>query len=137
MHGKSEITFAFGCEHSGRGISGVIYQQRVVVTDPFSRIRWIGDDCIEWLIIPMIGFKKRVTVVYVEVGIVDVVQKHIDSAQVVGGDVQFLTEEAFLYVMLAKYCVDWSFLRYSVAWNAKLTKFFGFEGIAFKFCTDV
>lgn len=103
VHGKSKVTFAFGCEYTGRGISGVVNQQRIVIAYPLCGVGRIGDYGIEWFIIPMVGFEKRVAVVYVEVGIVDVVQKHVDSAQVVGSDVQFLTEEAFFDVVFAEH----------------------------------
>ena len=50
----------------------------------------------------MIGFEQRVAIAYVEIGIIDVVQKHIDAAKVVGGDIQLLTEETFLHIVLAE-----------------------------------
>ena len=50
----------------------------------------------------MIWLEQRVAVANIEIGIVDVVQEHVYAAQVVGGDVQLLSEEAFLHIVLAE-----------------------------------
>ena len=50
----------------------------------------------------MIRLEQRIAVAYIKVRVVDVVQEHIDTAQVVGGDILLLTEETFLDIVFAQ-----------------------------------
>src|SRR5699024_12571850 len=59
----------------------------------FSRIRRIRDNCLERFIILMLRISKRVTMGDTELGEVNIVEEHIDSRQVIGRPVQFLTVE--------------------------------------------
>ena len=102
MHGESEVAFALGRKHAGRGKTGVVDESGIVGAYPFGGIWRVRDNGIEWLLVPVIRLEKGVAVAYIEVGIVDVVEEHVDAAEVVGGDVQLLPEEAFLHIVFAE-----------------------------------
>jgi len=46
---------------------------------------------------------QRVAMFDIELVVIDVVQEHIDPAEVVGGDIDFLAKEALAHVLLAQY----------------------------------
>ena len=48
----------------------------------------------------MLRFQKRITQCYIEMAVVDIVQEHIDTAEVVGGLIDFLTIETLLHIIL-------------------------------------
>ena len=102
MHGESQVAFALGSKHSGRSKTGIVDERGIVRAYPFGGIWWVRHYGIEWLFVPVIRLEQRIAVAYVEVGIIDVVQEHIDATKVVGGDVQLLSEETFLHIVLAE-----------------------------------
>ena len=51
----------------------------------------------------MIRLGQRIAAMDVELLVVDVVQKHVDAAEVVGGDIDFLAEESGTHILLAQY----------------------------------
>ena len=51
----------------------------------------------------MLRRKQRILACYVELVIVDVVQEHIDSAQVICREIDFLAEEALADIVLSQY----------------------------------
>ena len=46
--------------------------KRQVFTFPLNRIRWIGNDGVEWLVVPMFGIGEGVAVGYVEFFVSDI-----------------------------------------------------------------
>ncbi len=60
---------------------------------PSDRIGRIGDYGIKRLIIPVFGVGQCVAMGNIKVIVVDVVQKHIDTAEVIDSEVDFLPEE--------------------------------------------
>jgi hypothetical protein len=64
-------------------------------------IRRIGNDGVEGLIIPVLWIGKCITVGNIKVIVVDVVQKHIDTAEVVSSRVYFLPKEPLPHVIFA------------------------------------
>jgi len=62
VHGKSQVRFALGGQHSSRGKAGVIYKQWVIIAFPFDGIGWIGDYGIKGLIVPVLRLGKGVAV---------------------------------------------------------------------------
>ena len=91
---KGKVSFRFGREHASRCKAFVIDQSGIVRTNPFQRIRRIGDDGIKGNVFPEMGIFERVAQLDVELVVVDVVQKQVHPGQVVGGVVDFLPIEA-------------------------------------------
>ena len=69
---------------------------------PSDRVRRIRDDCLERLIVPVLRVGQRIPARNVEVVKVDVMQEHIDAAEVVGGDIDLLPVEAVPHVVFPK-----------------------------------
>ena len=87
MHGKGEVALTLGGKYTSRGKARVIDKQWIIIADPFCRVWGIRDNGIKGLVIPMIRFEKCVAVVNVEIGIVDVVEEHVDTTEVVGRNI--------------------------------------------------
>ena len=51
----------------------------------------------------MVWLEQRVAIVDVKLIVVDVVEEHIDAAEVVGGDVQLLSEESLFHIVGTEY----------------------------------
>ena len=102
MHDECHVRLGLGCENSGRGEPRIVDQDRVRISLPLDRIRGIGDDRLEGFVITVEGFGESVPVCDVELVVVDVVQEHVDTAQVVGGDVDLLSEESLPDVVLSE-----------------------------------
>jgi hypothetical protein len=89
--------------HPGGWAQGVApYKQWVDVAVPLDGVRRIGDDRLKRLVVPVERIGQRVAVSDVEFIVINVVQEHIDAAQVVGGDVDLLPKKALAYIVLAK-----------------------------------
>lgn len=93
MHDESQVCFGLGGQHTSRSKTGVIDEGSVVVPFPLDGIGRVGDDGFKRFLIPVHGFGERVPVGNVKLVIVDVMQKHIDPAEVVGGDIDLLPKE--------------------------------------------
>ncbi len=96
MQHKSEIGLGFGSQHAGGGEALIVDQRGVFITLPLHRIGRIGDDGIERLFVAEVRFEQGVAQLHVELVVVDVVQEHVHTGQVVGGVVDLLAKEAFL-----------------------------------------
>ena len=103
MHCEGEVGFRFRREHAGGCEPRVVDEQRVGVAIPVDRVRRVGDDCLEWLVIPVCRVDQRVSVCEVELLVVHVVQEHVDPRKVVGGQVDLLAEEPLADVLLAQH----------------------------------
>lgn len=106
MHDEGHVSLALRSQHTRRRKSRVIYQNRVVVADPLDRVRRIADDDLKWLVVPMLRADKRVLVGDIELVKADVMQKHIDAAEVVCGEVDLLPEKALTNVFFSEYFCD-------------------------------
>ena len=102
MHNKRHISLALGCKHTSRPKTFVIDKQRVFITLPFDGVRRIGDDGLERLVVPVFRMRQRVALRDVEFVEVDVVQEHVDAAEVVRREVDLLSEEAAAHLVLAE-----------------------------------
>ena len=103
MHGKGQVRLALGSKHTGGGKARIIDQQWIGVAFPSDGIRRVGDNGLKRFIIPVCRIGQRVPVGDVELLKIDVVQKHVDAAQVVGGQIDFLTEKALPHIVLAQH----------------------------------
>lgn len=102
VHDECHIRFGFGRQHASRGKARVVDEQGVAVTCPLDGIGRVGDDGFERLIIFVQGVEEGVAQTNVELGVADVVQEHVDAAQVVGGQVDLLTEKALPDMLFAE-----------------------------------
>lgn len=102
VHDKSHIRLGFGRQHAGRGEARVVDEQRVAVARPFDGIGRVGDDRFKGFKTFVQGVEEGVSQTDVELGVADIVQKHVDAAEVVGGQVDLLPVEALADVLLAE-----------------------------------
>ena len=102
MHGEGQVRLRLRGQHTRRGEAWVVDESRIVLADPLRRVRRIGDDRFEGLIVPVRRVCECVPMGDAEVGEVDVVQEHVDPAQVVGGQVDLLAEEPAAHVLLTE-----------------------------------
>ena len=103
MHGKGQVRLALGSKHTGGGKARIVDQQGVGVAFPPDGIRRIGDNGFKRLIIPVRRIGQRVPMSDVELLKIDAVQKHVNAAQIVGGQIDFLTEKALPHIVLAQH----------------------------------
>ena len=103
MHNKRHIAFGRGRQHSGRGETGVVNEQRVFIPLPRHRKGRIGYDQLKGLVVPVLRGDQRILPHDVEFIKLDVMQEHIDAAEVVGGQVDLLPEKPPLDVILAQH----------------------------------
>ena len=103
MHDKGEVRLALGSQNAGGGKARVVDEQRVIIARPLDGIGRIGDDQLKGLVVPMRRLGERVITGDVELVKADVVQVHVNAAQVVGGDVDLLTVEAIAHGVRAKH----------------------------------
>ena len=102
MHDEGEVCLRGRRENARRGKARVVDEQRVVLARPSDRVRRIRDNRLERLIVPVLRVCQRVPTCDVEVIKIDVVQEHIDAAEVVGGDIDLLPVEAVPHVVFPK-----------------------------------
>src|SRR3989338_302055 len=67
-----------------------------------NRVRRIGNYGIKRLIAPVFWIHKRVAVSNIKMIVVDVVQKHVDTAEVVGSEIDFLPKETLTNIFFTK-----------------------------------
>ena len=93
MHGEGQVGLALRRQHTRGGKTLVIDEDRVGVSLPPDAVRGIGDDGVEWLVIPVLRVLERVAELDVELVKPHAMQEHVDAAEVVGRGVDLLTEE--------------------------------------------
>ncbi len=103
VHDKRHIRLAFRRQHARRRKARIIDKQRVVIALPFDGVRRVGDDQFKRLVIPMRGVGQRILAGNIEFVKSDVMQKHIDAAEVIGRDVDLLPVKAVADGVLAKH----------------------------------
>ncbi len=99
MHNKGKVRLGFRSQHPGGGKTRIVDQDRVVVPFPFDGIGRIGDDQLKRFFVPVCRVGQRVLTGDVEVLKPDVMQMHVDAAEVVSGDVDLLTEKALADIL--------------------------------------
>lgn len=96
VENEGEVGFGIGCQYACRCIAFVVYQGGVFAAYLLDRVRRIGDNGIEGFFLPVLRVGQSIAQCDVELVLIDIVQEHVHSCQVVCGTVYFLTEEAFI-----------------------------------------
>lgn len=102
VHDKGKICLRFGRKDARRRIARVVDEERVVAPLPRDGIGRIGDDDFKGLVVPMVGLCERIAVRDVELIGANVVQEHIDTAEVVCRNVDLLPEKPLTDMLLAQ-----------------------------------
>ena len=102
MHDEGHIRLALRRQDAGRGKTRVIDQERVIVTGPLDRIRRIGNNQFKGFVIPMLRIRQGILTGNGELIEADLMEEHVDAAEVVGRDIDLLAEEAVLDTVLAE-----------------------------------
>ena len=102
VHDERHIGFGFGRQHAGGGETRVVDEQGVFVALPFDGIGRVGDDGFEGFEAFVLGVEEGVAEGDVELIVADIVEEHVDAAEVVGGEVDFLPKEALADVVFAE-----------------------------------
>ena len=102
VHDESQIRRRFGCQHAGRGEARVVDEQGVGVARPFDGVGRVGDDGFERLKIRVLWVEQGVAQGNVELVVADIMQEHVDAAEVIGGQVDLLPIKALADVVLAQ-----------------------------------
>lgn len=102
MYGKGKVCLAGRGKQTCWGETGIVDKEWVVFALPMNRIRGIGDNRIKGLIVPVIGIDQGIFVRNIKKVVVDVVQKHIDAAEVVGCQFDLLPIKTAPHILLAQ-----------------------------------
>ena len=103
MHDKGKVGLGLGGQHAGRGKPGVIDEGGIAVPRPLDGVGGIADDQLKGLVVPVLGRGQRVLAGNVKFVKAHVVEKHVDAAEVVGGDIDLLPEVAELHAVPAQH----------------------------------
>ena len=102
VHDEGKICLGFGRKDTRRRIARVVDEERVVAPLPRDGIGRIGDDDFKGLVIPMGGLGERIAMRDVKFVGSDVVQEHIDTAEIIRRDVDLLPEKSLTNMVLAQ-----------------------------------
>lgn len=94
VHDEGHIRLALWRKDSGWGKARVIDEEWIAVPCPLDRVWWIRYDEFEGFIIPMLRTDQRIFTGDVEFIKADIMQEHIDAAEIVRRDIDFLPVEA-------------------------------------------
>ena len=94
VHDKRQIRLRFWGQHTGRRKARVVDERCVVAALPADGVRWIGYDGLERLVVPVLGADQRIAVGDVKFVVVNIMQEHVDTAEVVGRDIDLLPIKA-------------------------------------------
>ena len=94
VHDKRQIRLRFWGQHTGRRKARVVDERCVVAALPADGVRWIGYDGLERLVVPVLGADQRIAVGDVKFIVVNIMQEHVDTAEVVGRDIDLLPIKA-------------------------------------------
>ena len=87
---KGEVGSGVGSQHAGTTKAVVVDEQRVVGAFPWNGVGRIAHHGIEGLKVAMLGRDERVAQLNIKIVVVDIVEEHVDAAEVVGRRVDFL-----------------------------------------------
>ena len=102
MEHEGEVGLRLGGQHPSRGEPRIVDEGGVPISHPAHRVGRIGYDGIERLLVAKLRIEQRVAQRDVELIVVHIVQEHVHPRQVVGGVVDLLPEESFLYLVRIK-----------------------------------
>ena len=100
MNARSALDF--GASTPAGAYRGSLISSGFGVAVPFDRVGRVGHDRLERLFVPVGRVDQRVAVGDLELLVRDVVQEHVDPAQVVGGQVDLLAEVALPHLAVAE-----------------------------------
>ena len=103
VHNERQVCLALWSKHAGRSIARVVDKSNIIVALPLDRIRRVRNNHLKWFIVPMLWREKCILAGDIKLVVVNVVQEHIDTAEVVGGKVNLLTIETLTHIVLAEY----------------------------------
>src|SRR5699024_6416148 len=103
---KSKISFRFRGEDTSWRITWVVNHNRTGVAIPYYRIRRVRITSLKWCNIPVFWIRQSIAEGNIVICIVDIVQKHINSRQVVGGQVDFLAKVAITDSTLTEHLLE-------------------------------
>ena len=86
VHDERKVSLRLWGQHTGRRKARVVDERCVVASLPADGVRRVRDDCLKRLVVPVLGADQRVSVRDVKFVVVNIVQEHIDAAEVVGRD---------------------------------------------------
>ena len=102
MHDKCQISLGLGSQHTSRRKTRVVDEQRVVITCPLDGIWGIGNNQLKGFIIPMLRGGQCIFTGNIKLIKTNIMQEHIDAAQVVGGNIYFLSIKTIADSIFAK-----------------------------------
>ena len=94
MQHKGKVGFGFGGEHTSWSKAVVVNQGWVVAAFPFHRIRRVGDNGIKGFVVAKMRVDQGIAQQNIELVVVDVMQKHVHTRQIVGGVIDLLSKKA-------------------------------------------
>ena len=94
VHDERKVGLRFRGQHTGRRKARVVDERGVVAALPADGVGRIGYDGLKRLVVPVLGTDQRIAVGDVKFVVVNVVQEHIDAAEVVGRDIDLLPVKA-------------------------------------------
>ena len=102
MHDKGKVSFGLRCKDASRRETGIVDQKRVIIPSPLDRIGGIGHNQLKRFIVPMLRCGQCIFAGNVELVKTNIMQEHIDTAQVVSSDIDFLSVKSVSNRILAK-----------------------------------
>ena len=102
MHDKRKVSLGLRCKYACRRKPRIIDQKRIFIAFPFNGVRRIGYDGFKRLIVPVMGIRQRISQRDVELIVVNIMQKHIDTAEIVRCQVDFLPVEALTHLIFSE-----------------------------------
>ena len=94
MHSKGEICFTLWCKNSRRRETRIIDKDWIFISFPPNGVRRIRNYGIKWLLISMPWMQERISMCDIKVFIIDIMEKHIDTTEIIGSNVDLLTIES-------------------------------------------
>ncbi len=102
MEREGEIGLGFGSEDTRRGETRIIDKDGIGVSFPVDRVGRIGDDRIKRFIIPVLRMSERISMRDIELFVVDIMEKHIDTTEVIGRDIDLLSVESLANIVFTE-----------------------------------
>ena len=100
MEDEGKVRLGSGRQDTRRGKAFIIDQRRVLRSYPRDGVGWVRHDSIEGLLLEMLGSEERIPQLDIKVVVIDPVEEHVHTRQIVGRQVDLLPVEAVLYPIL-------------------------------------
>ena len=85
MEDEGKVRLGSGRQDTCRSKALIIDQRRVFRSHPRDGVRWVRHDSVEGLLLKMLGIEERIPQLNIEFIVIDPVEEHIHTRQVVGG----------------------------------------------------